>query len=723
MLRRFIVIAAIFCMLGGPSAAIAQTVTGKLTADQYKKALWLATRFYGAQRDGVGPNWLLMDHTYKTSFLKDGQSEGVDLTGGWFDCGDNVLFGHTFFYSAYMLAKAYETFPTGFHDLYNGGAKTSDWTESYSDYAASAASGNDCKDWNIGCGKPNGIPDLLEELKYATDWIIKATPSDSTFYYQKGNGGAGDDHKLWVTSGYKATLNRADGGEKDTPRPITKNPNGPGKASYAAAALAVMARIYEKYDPAYAALCRTHAKNAYDYAKSKKGGPGGKTGNECCYGAFSSNKSDIMLRIAAGEMYKTTGTSTYLTDMGTSQVNFHDWGFDYANPHDLAVYILATVSTQNAQSHLTDMKTKFVDTYTGRVNSEGVNTNGNEWGAMRYVANHAFTAALYSKAANTAQYDQFIYNQIDFILGKNSRNYSFLVGFNDHGGQAAQKPHHRNVFLNDENVTVKNTLNIPLRNTYFGYMVGGHRVPGNYEDNVDKYESTEGGLDYQVGFVGALAYIISKLAPADTSKFGIDEPPPPPAVPATLRISTSINAGDTSAFVKDTLFMSAQSESVTHLYAYIFDEHGNIMDIPCDSVYWTYSNGGAVPIPPGCIFPLGSGFSGDPAVISASYRLGGAIRDSVVIAAEEVSVRHKVSSMAKNGYSITVRPNAVLFAVPDGRSITKVSVHDLRGRRVFNRTGNESQVTWNSGRQSKGMYVVRMSMDNGVVVQRNLMLK
>jgi len=602
MIRRITVIAALVYMCAAGLMPVFAQAQGVFTAEQYKKALWMATRFYGGQRDGHGPNWLLMDHTYKTSFLRDGETDGIDLVGGWFDCGDNVLFGQTFFYSAYVLAKAYETFPTGFHDLYDG--------TNYSDYA-------EAKDWSIAGGKPNGIPDLLEEIKYATDWIIKATPNASTFYYQKGNGGSNDDHKLWVTSGYKATLSRDSGGEANEPRPVCKNPNDQTMASFAAGALAVMSKIYSKYDADYAAQCSTHALNAYAYAKSKTGAAGSCFGG--FYGAAAATKVPMYLHIAAAEMYRLTGSSNYRSDMISDPINFHNWGFDYANPHDLAAYASAAVN--NSQPYIDSMRTRFVNKYVNQLNTEGINTHGNEWGALRYVANHAFTAALYSNVADTAGYDQFIYNQADYILGKNSRNYSFLVGFDERGpgmaasGGAAQKPHHRNVYLNDENVTVKNTLTIPERNKYFGYMVGGHRNPNSYTDNVDEYESTEGGLDYQAGFVGVLAYIISKLEPADTSKFGIEPPD------------------------------------------------------------------------------------------------------------EEVTVRHKGAAQAKNGYAITVRPGSVVFKAADGRKITNLSILNLKGRKIFGKAGAYSEIKWDSAVRPKGIYLVKMTMSGGMVVQRNLLLK
>ena len=80
------------------------------TTDQYQKALWMTTRFYGAQRSGYGPNWLTATHeptnvpaewldyaanaVKGVSYIKDADpQDGYDLTGGWFDCADYVKFG------------------------------------------------------------------------------------------------------------------------------------------------------------------------------------------------------------------------------------------------------------------------------------------------------------------------------------------------------------------------------------------------------------------------------------------------------------------------------------------------------------------------------------------------------------------------------------------------------------------------------------------------------
>jgi endoglucanase len=486
----------LFCLLL-PSLL---TAAGKFTVDDYKRALWMTTRFYGAQRSGTGPNWLIMQHDtiqYRTSFTKDADGSR-DLAGGWFDCGDHVTFGQTFFFSSYLLAKAYDMFPLGFHDLYNG--------VDYSDYVAS---GN----WDMAGGSPDGIPDLLQELKYATDWIIKATPDGSTFYYQKGEGGK--DHQLWMTAGKMSAQPVEMGGE---PRKVYKNPNDGVMAALAAGALAIMSRVYKKYDEIYAKECLDHAKNAYSYAKGKKGQAAG-AGDGGFYGGHS-QPAVVAFITGASEMYAATGDNSYKTDAAAEQdkIVFHNWGFDYSNTHDLAPLAIATSGIDAKK--LDVLKTMFVDQYTNSLNSEGVCTKGNSgWGMLRYPANHAFIAALWSQAKKDTSINSFIYKQVDYIMGGNNANQSFIVGFCSACSKQPKFPHHRNVYLCDTNPdnAAKARMTIPTRNEQFGYLVGGSWTSSGYKDDINAYAVTEGGIDYNAGLVGALGYIVSKLDPADTA--------------------------------------------------------------------------------------------------------------------------------------------------------------------------------------------------------------
>ena len=481
-----------------PAILFAQSPQGKFTVEDYERALWMTTRFYGAQRSGEGPNWLLMERDtveYRTSFMDMDGSR--DLAGGWFDCGDHVTFGQTYFFSAYLLAKAYDLFPLGFHDYYHG-----------FDYRDYMSTGN----WDRGGGAPDGIPDLLQELKYATDWIIKATPDGSTFYYQKGEGAK--DHKLWVTAGKMSKLSSDSGG---APRKIYKNPDDGVMASLAAATLSVMSRIYRKYDEEYADKCLEHAKYAYTYGKAhKESGAGAGDG-----GFYGAPKSPLMAFIVgASEMYASTGEDGYKNDAGSVQdkIEFHNWGFDYSNTHDLAPLAMATAKVDEQKIDL--LKSMFLDQYTNSLNNEGVCTKGNSsWGALRYPGNHAFLAAAWAQVKQDSSLNDFIFKQADYIMGNNDAKQSFIVGFCSGCSKQVRLPHHRNVYLRDDNPndSAKASMTIPARNEQFGYLVGGTWSSSSYKESVTDYAMTEGGIDYNAGLVGTLGYIVSLLDPADTA--------------------------------------------------------------------------------------------------------------------------------------------------------------------------------------------------------------
>jgi len=531
-----------------PQLVLAQG-TGAFQPENYKEALWMVTRMYGGQRSGIGPNWLIMEHDFPTSFTQDADA-GYNLEGGWFDCGDHVLFGQTFFYSTYMLALAYESFPEGFHDLYHG--------KDYRDYMKS-------KNWSISGGEPNGVPDLLEELKYATDWIIKATPNESTFYFEKGQGDY--DHQQWVTAGKMSTLPINEGGE---PRKMHKNPEDGVMASFAAATLAVMSRIYKKYDEAYADTCLKHAKFAYAYAKTNKNKATGAASGSY-YGAHKDPPTVFVT--AASEMFITTKDNTYKDDIVKSDVKGSWHVLDYSNTHDLAAYAAARAVSADRNDYLGIMLDEFVSKYTNssNINSEKVTTLGGGWGQLRYAGNVAFVAALYSLAKGTTQYDQFIYNQIDYILGNNNAGLSFIVGFCKGCSKVASMPHHRNVFLRDDNPddNTRTQMTIPERNKYFGYLVGGNRESSKYVDDVNSYQNTEGGIDYSAGLLGALAYIVSKVAPADTANMSV----PPTGIIANPSFK-NIQIQNLR-FVGTHLF-PAQNKSFT---VQIFDLKGNRISI------------------------------------------------------------------------------------------------------------------------------------------------
>ena len=122
-----------------------------------KKVICLSRLFYQAQRVGFNPSneipWLGLRG------LKHGCDRGRDLTGGWYDGGDNVVFVFPLAHTVTMLAWSIIDFPQAYQ-----------------------AAGEYKK--------------YLKELKWGTDFLIKAHINEFEMVGLIGSPNA--DHKQWV---------------------------------------------------------------------------------------------------------------------------------------------------------------------------------------------------------------------------------------------------------------------------------------------------------------------------------------------------------------------------------------------------------------------------------------------------------------------------------------------------------------------------------------------
>jgi len=478
------------------------------TGDQYKKAAWMATRFYGAMRSGEGPNWILQETNYPKSFVRDSYN-GADISGGWFDCGDHVMFGQTQFYATYMLALSLDTWPKGFWDLYNG--------TTYADYKGTQYTMDD--------GKSNSLTDLLEEIRYTPDFICKITPNATTFILEIGDGSM--DHKKWVTAGKMASLAQADGGESDKPRPVVANPNDANAPALAAAALAIMARIDP--DATRRAKYLEHAKNAYEYSLSKSGVQSSVGG---FYDAGWWNNRWKSSRFIAGlELWRTTNTSDYqskaLADL-TGWINTDEGIYvrmDYTNTTGLARVLAKKYFPSQSNTKLDD----YLKNFTNNVNGDGVTTWSNYGFPLRGPTGAAFLFALH-KTLNGVDNETALYNQIDYVLGKNSSNQAYLVGWDekDNSGSAKKSPptpHHRGYWGNENIAAADKSFGgggtaAPTRNKYLGGVVPG-ALDGSIVSDVTDWNHNEVCLEQNASLVGALGYIVSTKSPAPTAGVGV----------------------------------------------------------------------------------------------------------------------------------------------------------------------------------------------------------
>lgn len=489
--------------------------------EQYQKALWITARFYGTQRSGAGHSWLIAEHeptklasnlqanikafVKGQDFVKDADGD-YDLTGGWFDCGDHVKFGQTEFYAGYILALGYSEFPAGYDDFYSqnyeGYIKASNYT------------------WEGKAGIPNGVPDILDEVKYATDFFMKCVRDKGTFYYQVGDGDA--DHKVWCTSPVKATLTTSDGGESNGSRPVKKASGGTtSMTSLCGATLASMSRSYKPFDPDYAAKCLEKAKVAYDYvmgtALSNADGGG-------YYPAKPKYNADLV--ILCMELYRATGDKTYLAEakkhagwMAAEKDYNHNFSLCYNNTEDLACYLMAMYGDGAEQENARTAFSFLANMYKPK-SGYLLNAKNDGWGILRFPANQSFVMGLKAKMdGELAKVDPYALASIEYIMGSNGQKFSYIVGFGD---KFPHFPHHRNFYGLDNND--EGSLQPQEKFMQLGYMVGGTLDDGKYNDDEKAYTYSEGGIDYNSGLVSALGYINSIINPVNTNKFGHPTP-------------------------------------------------------------------------------------------------------------------------------------------------------------------------------------------------------
>lgn len=487
---RKVIVSALSLMAFIPSAGLAA-----LSTDDYIEAAWMTTRFFGAQRSGEGPNWILDGTNYTKSFTKDNYN-GKDVSGGWFDCGDHVMYGQSQGYASYILALGYSEFTKGFYDLYTG---------DYTDYKES-------KDYTRKGGKPNGVRDLLEELRYEADFWTKAAISSSNFVTVKGDGNA--DHTKWVTAGKMSTLSSSEGGET---RYVKGDANDAFTPGLAAAMLAVMARVDpdESNQKKYLAA----AKTAYSYAKKHEGVTNSS-------GFYESSWWDGRWQdgpfLGALELWRTTKDSTYYKDADT-------WYFDlqynlgsttrlnYSNVIPLSVVMAEGVMHWAPQGGQIYEAEGYLKKLYNEKMKNGVfmgETGGPGSFSVRSPAGGAFLYALYSKFYGMDEFDEMIEKNVGYLLGDNSNKKSYVVGFTKNGANAPTKPHHRGYYGNENpDCDVNCVGSAPEKNKLLGGLIAGDFSSGSHNGSAAQWNVNEVCVDMNAPLVGALGYILSKKAP------------------------------------------------------------------------------------------------------------------------------------------------------------------------------------------------------------------
>lgn len=468
-----------------PAAPVA-TALAQTTPPNYGEALQKAIYFYEAQISGPKPAWSRVEWR-GDSGLTDGADVGKTLTGGWYDAGDHVKFGFPMAASTTLLAWGGITYRTGY-----------------------ANSGQ--------------LPYLLNNLRWVADYFVKAHTAPNELYGQVGNGS--QDHAWWGPAEVMPMVRPA--------YKISASCPGSDLAGETAAALAATSILFRNEgDTAYADTLLTHAEQLYTFADTYRGtytscitdasafyNSWSGYNDELVWGALWMHKAKVAQNAAYGNAYLTKATSYYPTIAG-KHIWTHAWDDKSYGSYVLLAQLTGQQQYQDAAEH-------WLDFWTSTYNGASVTKLADgfpvldDWGSLRYTANTALVAFIYSDGLPTGNAKKTLYHDkavswMNYILGSNPANRSYVVGF---GNNPPQHPHHRTAHS-----SWADSLSVPAnhRHILYGALVGGPNRSGVYNDVIGDYQSNEVATDYNAGFTGALARLVQEFGGTPLATFPVAE--------------------------------------------------------------------------------------------------------------------------------------------------------------------------------------------------------
>ncbi|KAI3464855.1 hypothetical protein Pfo_021518 [Paulownia fortunei] len=431
------------------------------------------------------------------SALKDGNQEKLDLSKGMYDAGDHMKFGFPMAFTATVLSWAILEY------------------------------GDQMK-------VVNQLEPAQNSLKWITDYLINAHPTDNVLYIQVGNPKV--DHSCW---------NRPEDMKEE--RPLTQvNTSAPGTevAAETAAALASAYLVFKSSDSAYSSLLLKHAIQLFTFADKYREYYSISIPEVQTY--YNSTGYGDELLWAASWLYHATGEQSYIEYVtGKNSEDFANWGsptwFSWDNKLAGAQVLLSRVSffgskdilnsnvllkyRKSAEAVMCSLLPKSPSATSSRTDSGLIWVS--EWNALQHPVASAFLAVLYSDymlTSRTAKIScdgdnftpsdlrKFAISQVDYVLGNNPMKMSYLVGYGD---EYPKYVHHRGASIPADATTgCKDGFkwlesDEPNPNIAMGALVGGPFLNESYVDSRNNSMQGEPTTYNSAVIVGLLSGLVT----------------------------------------------------------------------------------------------------------------------------------------------------------------------------------------------------------------------
>ncbi|KAL9689975.1 hypothetical protein QQ045_010368 [Rhodiola kirilowii] len=465
-------------------------------AHDYADALTKSIMFYEGQRSGFLPSDQRLAWR-ANSGLADGATENIDLTGGYYDAGDNVKFNFPMAFTTTMLAWSVLEFGDSM--------------------------------------PPAELRNCLVAIKWSTDYLLKTVSQTNKIFVQVGD--PISDHNCWERPE-----------DMDTARTVYKveAPNAASDvAGETAAALAASSLAFRGSDPGYAeTLLRTAAK-VFDYADTYRGAYSDnadiKDGVCPFYCDFDGYQDELLW--GAAWLRRASGDDSYLSyiqnnakTLGADD-NINEFGWDNKhaglnvlvskeflerNTLTLQSYkssadsFICTLIPESSSSHIEYSPGGLIYKPGGSNLQHATTISFLLLAYANYLSKSSQSVNCGSVSATAASLRQQAKKQVDYILGDNPLGLSYMVGYSNN---YPQRIHHRASSL----PSIKDHLQViackegtayfnsssPNPNILVGAVVGGPTNDDQYTDDRVDFRRSEPTTYINAPLVGLLAYFVA----------------------------------------------------------------------------------------------------------------------------------------------------------------------------------------------------------------------
>ncbi|WHM40748.1 glycoside hydrolase family 9 protein [Streptomyces sp. BPTC-684] len=332
----------------------------------------------------------------------------LDVTGGWYDAGDQGKYVVNGGIATWELLSTYER---SLHARTGQPAELGDGT------LAIPESGN-------------GVPDILDEVRWELDFLLKMQVPDG----QPLAGMA--HHKIHDEKWTGLPLLPS-----DDPQKRELHPPSTAATLNLAATAAQAARLYRPYDPAFAAKALRAARKAWTAALAHPGmyasasdGIGG--------GTYADDNVSDEFYWAAAELFLTTGERTFEDYVLRSPVHqadiFGSLGYDWSRTAAAARLDLATVPSRlpgrdKVRQSIVHGADRYLATLKAHPYGIPYAPDGSQydWGSNHQILHNAVVIATAYDITGASRYRDGAVQSMDYILGRNALNTSYVTGYGE----------------------------------------------------------------------------------------------------------------------------------------------------------------------------------------------------------------------------------------------------------------------------------------------------